>query len=96
MRTFWCNTHQRAALNEHGCAPGLAGILLPCSVVELTGIATISENFICPHCGVPMEAQNTCWMPQCRCWTFTVPIRSDGTAVMPSGKVVRVREEMRK
>lgn len=47
---WWCNTHQRRATArrqagfwEGGvcCAPGLAGILLPCQCVNLTGMAEI-------------------------------------------------------
>ena len=43
-RTLWCNSHQREALNEKGCDPKLAGILLICNVVDLTGIAEIYEE----------------------------------------------------
>ena len=42
--TFWCNTHQRPALNEKYCDPNLGGILLPCSVVNLTGEAEIVRS----------------------------------------------------
>jgi hypothetical protein len=44
-RLWWCNSHQRRATavfsypdgrTRHCCAPGLGGILLPCSAVDLT------------------------------------------------------------
>jgi hypothetical protein len=56
---FWCNSHERKAthiqirdyVNEAGsfheetpcCDPKLRGILLPCSCVNLSGVATIEE-----------------------------------------------------
>lgn len=50
----------------------------------------------CPKCGKEWVAKSYGLVQQCQCYTYTVPIRSDGTALMPNGKVVRVREEMRK
>lgn len=51
---FWCNSHQREATykNPHKkniqgpmiCDPNLGGILLPCNVVDLTGIAEIIDE----------------------------------------------------
>ena len=41
---YWCNSHQREARDISGCAPGQSGILLPCFVVDLTGIAEIVEE----------------------------------------------------
>lgn len=52
-RTFWCNSHQREATGhvENGyrtgepcCDRKLSGILLPCSVVELTDIAEVVKS----------------------------------------------------
>lgn len=40
-RVWWCNTHQREAINARGCDPKLGGILMPCRVVDLTGIAEV-------------------------------------------------------
>lgn len=40
---FWCNSHQRQCLKS-GCDPRLPGILLPCRVVDLTGIAEIDSE----------------------------------------------------
>lgn len=27
---------------------------------------------VCPKCKKPMKLSNTCWVPQCQCFTFTV------------------------
>jgi hypothetical protein len=53
-KLLWCNTHQRKAdhifTNRNGeesycCSPHKGGIMLPCSVVDLTGIAElVTEN----------------------------------------------------
>lgn len=53
---WWCNTHRRRATHkyvkfrygcllseEHCCAPGQSGIMMPCECVNLTGIAEIEE-----------------------------------------------------
>lgn len=50
---WWCNTHERRATYMcrqtnlrpyHRCDPKLGGILLPCSAVNLTGIAEIEDE----------------------------------------------------
>lgn len=41
---FWCNAHQRQAANAKACNPKLGGILLPCHVVDLTGIAELTDE----------------------------------------------------
>lgn len=49
-RVFWCNVHQREArairvnTGEVRCDPKLSGIMIPCAVVELTGIAEIEKT----------------------------------------------------
>jgi len=40
---YWCNTHQREAtgtdkFGNKCCAPGLSGILMPCSVVFIEDV----------------------------------------------------------
>jgi hypothetical protein len=53
---------------------------------------------ICPKCHRHYHACNTCWVPHddCHCSEYTTPIRSDGTAVMPDGRVVKVDPTTRK
>ena len=46
---WWCNSHGRRATHinrfgDHCCAPGQAGILLPCMAVNLTGISKIFDE----------------------------------------------------
>ncbi len=46
---YWCNSHEREATardkdGKPRCDPSLGGILLPCFVVDLTGIAEIVED----------------------------------------------------
>lgn len=40
-KKYWCNTHQRFALNSQDCDSKLGGIMMSCSIVNLEGIATI-------------------------------------------------------
>lgn len=49
-KLIWCNTHQRRATHchkytlTHCCNPALGGIMLPCSCVNLTGLALIEAD----------------------------------------------------
>ena len=49
-RLFWCNSHQRKAthINMYNhtmvCDPKLGGIMLPCSVVDLTDECVLDEG----------------------------------------------------
>jgi hypothetical protein len=40
---YWCNTHQRETSDANHCVP-FHGIMLPCRVVNLTGIAVIENT----------------------------------------------------
>jgi hypothetical protein len=42
-RVFWCNVHQRRAQTGYHCSNELGGIMLPCRVVELTGLVELHE-----------------------------------------------------
>lgn len=43
-QTYWCISHQRLAMDAYRCWPGQGGILLPCSVVNLTEMVEIDES----------------------------------------------------
>jgi len=46
---WWCNSHNRKAtyvdeIGQHRCDPKLGGRMIPCMVVNLTGIADIVDD----------------------------------------------------
>ena len=42
-KLYWCNSHQRRSYNPKTC-PLIGGILLPCSIVDLTDQVEILEG----------------------------------------------------
>lgn len=42
-RVFWCNTHRREAWGADECED-IGGVMMPCRVAELTGIAEIVKG----------------------------------------------------
>lgn len=45
----------------------------------------------CEKCGKPLRLVNHTFVFSCQCYTYAVPVKADGTAIMPNGKIVNTR-----